>query len=306
MRKITAKPLGPKKTAVLGAVEAVFAPLAQLLLEHGVSSPDSEMLLRAVCVHQAAKAEGVPGKKPNISRIALVTGVARGDVTRILESRPGADPAVDTGRHRVDRVLTGWHSDPRFLVGQRPLVLPIKKNSRNGPSFWSLASRYAPGVYPGLILGELCRVGAVEKLAGERVRVRMRRYKSKELSYQVLREMGARVGDLLQTILSNATRSESPRFCRMAQITSVDATFLPLIRKMLVDRSQAVLSGVQEELNSKRWKRCASNGPRVRIGLTIFSHEDSVKEKPTGQNRNHHRLSSQRPNESPRQKNVPS
>ena len=282
----------PRKTqpAVIRAVEAVFSPLAQLLVEHGVSSPESEALLRAVCVHEAAKAEVSRGKKPNISRIALVTGVDRGEVARILERPPGAAPAIDTGRHRVNRVLNGWHSDRRFFDRKRPLVLPIK-NSRNGPSFWSLASRYAPGVYPGLILAELCRVKAVEKLEGERVRVRMRRYKAKALSHEVLCEVGSRVGDLLQTILNNATHAKSQRICRMVQTTNVDAAFLPLIRKMLADRSQAMLGGVQEELNSSRWKQGGSNGPRVRIGLTIYSHEGRVEESGANKSAKYGRVS---------------
>lgn len=259
---------------MLSAVEAVFAPLARLLVEHGISSPESESLLRAVCVHQAASAEVARGKRPNVSRIALVTGVDRGDVARILERPPRVTPAVDTRRHRVNRVLTGWYSDRKFLDGERPLILPTKGGARNAPSFWTLASRYAPGVYPGLILSELCRVGAAERLDDGRVRVRTRRYKAKEFSDEALSEMGARVRDLLQTTLNNATRTKSPRICRMAQTTNVDVRFLPLIRKMFSDRSLAMLSGVQEELNSFRWKRNDSGSPRVRIGLTVFSHED--------------------------------
>jgi hypothetical protein len=49
---------------------------------------------------------------------------------------------------------------------------------------------------------------------------------------------------------------------------------LPLIRKMLADRSEAMLSGIQEELRSSRWSRTDSASPRVRIGLTVFSHEE--------------------------------
>ena len=259
----------------------VFAPLARLLVEHGVSSPESESLLRAVCVHQAAKAESARGKKPNISRIALVTGVDRGDVARILESPPGVAPAVDRRRHRVNRVLTGWYSDRRFLDSGRPLTLPIKAGMRKNPTFWSLASLYAPGVYPGLILSELCRVGAAEKLEGGRVRVRMRRYQAKEFSPEILDEMGPRVRDLLQTMLSNATRSRAPLVCQMVQATNVDERFAPIIRKTLADRSQAMLTGVQEELESSRWRRVDAKSPRVRIGLTVFCHEDYHQEEST-------------------------
>jgi hypothetical protein len=201
---------------VLSVVEAVFAPLARLLMEQGISSPETERLLRAVCVHQAATAEVARGKTPNVSRIALLTGVDRGDVARLLERPPRVAPADDTRRHRVNRVLSGWYSDKKFLDGERPLVLPIKTGARNGPTFWTLASRYAPGVYPGLILSELCRVGAAEKLEGGRVRVRMRRYKAKEFSDAALSEMGPWARDLLQTMLNNATRDYALRGRRRA------------------------------------------------------------------------------------------
>lgn len=260
------------------AVEAVFEPLARLLIEHGVSSPEAESLLRAVCVHQAAKAEAGRRKRPNVSRIALVTGVDRGEVARILEGPPGAGPAVENRRNRANRVLAAWHSDPNFLDTEGPLVLPIKHGDRTRASFWTLVNRHAPGVYPGLILSELCRVGAAEKVSDDRVRVRMRQYKAKEFSDRRLSEMGLRARDLLLTMLTNATDAKWPRICRVVETLSIDSRFLPLIRKMLADRSEALLSGVREELRSSRWRRMNSASPRVRIGLTVFSHEDYPEE----------------------------
>jgi hypothetical protein len=267
-----------RNTTVLSAVEAVFEPLARLLIEHGVSSPEAESLLRAVCVHQAAKIESARRTRPNVSRIALVTGVDRGEVRRILEGPPRVGSALETRRHRANRVLAAWHSDQDFIARGEPLVLPIKVGDRRRPSFWKLVRRYAPGVYPGLILGELCRVGAAEKLADGRVRVRMLQYKAKEFSDKGLNEMGSRARDLLHTMLSNATDASWPRICRVVETLSIDARFLPLIRKMLADRSEALLSGVKEELRSSRWKRTSPASPRVRIGLTVFSHEESPGE----------------------------
>lgn len=260
------------------AVETVFEPLARLLIEHGVSSPEAENLLRAVCVHQAAKAEVGRRKRPNVSRIALITGIDRGEVARILESPPGVGPAVENRRNRANRVLVGWHSDPNFLGADGPLVLPIKHGDRKRASFWTLANRYAAGMYPGLILSELCRVGAAERLSDNRVRVRMRQYKAKEFSDRRLCEMGLRARDLLHTMLTNATDAKWPRICRVVETLSIDSRFLPLIRKMLADRSEALLSGVREELRSSRWRRMSSASPRVRIGLTVFSHEESPGE----------------------------
>jgi uncharacterized protein DUF6502 len=267
---------------VMSAVESVFEPLAQLLVEHGISSPQAETLLRAVCVHQAAKIGGSRAKRPNVSRIALVTGIDRAEVSRILESPPAVGLALEARRNRANRVLVGWHSDPRFLDRDGPLVLPIKDEDRRRPSFWTLVNRYAPGVYPGLILSELFRVGAAEKLADQRVRARMRQYEAKHFSDEVLREMGTRVRDLLRTLLSNATEAKWPRIFRVVETLNVDARFLPLIRKMFSDRTEALLAGVQEELKSSRWRRARETASRVRIGLTVFSYEELRADRSNG------------------------
>jgi Family of unknown function (DUF6502) len=259
---------------VLDAVEAVFGPLARLLTSHGVSSPEAESLLRAVCVHEAVRTDANRGKKPNVSRVALVTGVDRPEVARILKGPPRVDPRLEARRHRVNGLLAGWYSDRAFVDGKRPRPLLVRTREQKPPTFWTLARRYAPGVYPGLILSELLRVGAVEKLRDGRVKVHMRRYQPEEFSDESLRRLGSCVHNLLQTEISNATGTDWPRVCRTAEAIDIDAKFLPLIRKMFADRSEAMLLGLQEELKSSRWKRTRSNDQPVRIGLTVFSYEE--------------------------------
>lgn len=266
------------KRDLLKTLEAVFQPLATLLVEHGISSPEAERLLRAVCIREVARGDAAHGNKPNASRVALVTGVDRGDVTRILkgQSSNGDTPG---GRHRVDKVLSGWHSDASYSSGGRPRTLPIRLENYKERSFWTLARRYAPGVYPGLILSELLRIGAVETVEEGSVRVRAKQFRALEFSSESVNELGARVRDLMQTILNNATEASWPRVCRTVEITDIDPRFLPLIRKMLADRSEAALAGVQEELRSNRWKRTDPNRRGVRVGLTVYTYEEEQPEK---------------------------
>lgn len=191
---------GPGSTAVLSAVEALFRPLARVLVEQGVSSPEAETLLRAVWVHQLASEDAARRRRPNVSWIALVAGLDRKAVSAILKSPPKMGPASETNSQCANRVLAGWHSDPAFAKDDTPRVLPIKSVGGKRPSFWTLARRYSPAVYPGLILRELCRVGAVEKLQGSRVRARTRRYRARELSDEHASEMDPRVRNLFQLI----------------------------------------------------------------------------------------------------------
>jgi len=267
------RPVDPHKVTVLDAIEAVFGPLTQLLVAHGVSSPEAESLLRAVCVHEAARTDGAHKKRINVSRVALITGVDRAEVTRILRTTPRVDPGLETRRH-VNKVLAGWHSDRDFVDENRPLTLRVKSKGLKGKTFWALANRYAPGIYPGLVLNELIRVRAVQKLNDGRVRVRMRRYRTGSLSDESLRQIGHRTRDLIRTIVSSAIDSSWPHTCQAVEAVDIDPKFLPLIRKLFVDQIEAMLSGMQEALRSSRWRRARRTGQRVRIGVTAFSHEE--------------------------------
>jgi hypothetical protein len=268
--------LDSRRMGLLETLETLFEPLARLLVEHGVSSRQAERLLRAVYVREVGKASATPGKRPNASRVALVTGVDRREVTRILKARhkPGE---VNDHRYRVNRVLAGWHSDATYSSGGRPRLLPVKATKNRDykrSNFWALAKRYAPGIYPGLILSELIRAGAVEELENGRLRVRAREYGAAEFSRESVSELGARGRDLIRTMLNNATEASGPRICRTVETTNIDPKFLPLIRNLFANRSESMLSGVREELTSSRWKQTDPASPGVRIGVTVFTHEE--------------------------------
>ena len=275
--------LDSHRMGLLKTLETLFEPLAKLLVEHGVSSPEAERLLRAVCVREVGKASAIPGKRPNASRVALVTGVDRREVTRILKARH-KHGEVNDHRYRVNRVLAGWHSDATYTSGGRPRLLPVKATKARDyrrSNFWALAKRYAPGVYPGLILSELVRVGAVEELENGRLRVRTREYGAAEFSRERVSELGARVRDLIKTMLNNAAEASWPRICRTAETTNIDPKFLPLIRKLFADRGESMLSGVREELASSRWNQTDPVGPGVRTGVTVFTYEEWPQEYPS-------------------------
>jgi hypothetical protein len=168
------------ETRILRIAEGAFVPLAHLFADHGITCPEAERLLRAVCVHEAAVTEAKTRKKPNVSRIALLTGLDRKEVARVLGQPLRTQFRPEARSHPGDRVLQGWYSDRTFAGKGRPLALSIKASQSKLASFWSLATRYAPGVYPGLLLRELLRVGAVEALRDGRVRARTRRIARRE------------------------------------------------------------------------------------------------------------------------------
>lgn len=267
-----------RKRAVIQALISMTESIAPLLIAEGVSSSEAESVLRSVCVHEAAKSEVAKGNRPNASRVALLTGVDRHVVATILKGPPRVDSAErETRRHRLNRVLAEWHADPDYIENSRPRALEVRSNRRKR-TFWTLSQAYAKDAYPGLILQELVRVGAVEKLADGRVRPRMKAYKGMELNEEAVHEMGYRVRDLTRSLLNNLSDSEPARVCGTVQTIDIDEQNLPLVRRALEERSSATLAAIDQLLNSPKWRRGNSTGRRVRVAWTCYSSEEWLTE----------------------------
>jgi hypothetical protein len=152
------------KLAALGTASAIFETLAPHLIESGVTSSEAETLLRAVCVHAAARSFAQHGRRPNASQISIKTGVDRHVVADILKTPPRVDGGLETRRDATSRVIAGWLSDPHYFKGGLPLALPIGDPQSRGRTIWSLVEEHAPGVWPRLVIDELIRLDLVEAL----------------------------------------------------------------------------------------------------------------------------------------------
>jgi hypothetical protein len=256
---------------------AMAESIAPLLLAEGIGCPDAERVLRSVCVNEAARAEEAKGNRPNASRLALLTGLDRHVVGWILRLGPKTDPSkIVTRRHRLNRVLVAWHTDPAYSEGGRPKALEIQGGPRR-KSFWTLSKANAKDAYPPLILQELMKVGAVEQLRDGRVRPRARAYKAMELDQVAVKEIGRRVRDLTRTMLGNLSAEEKPRICKTVQI-EVGEEQLELMRAAVEERSEALLGDMDQLLNSPRWRRKPASGRRVRIAWTCYSAEEPLSD----------------------------
>jgi hypothetical protein len=275
----------PRKSAVAHAAMAAFAPLGDLFVKLGVSCPEGESLLRSAMVHGAFDRERAASEKSvSLSRIALLTGVHRNEVKRILSTAPGIDPGREVRRHRGNRILAAWHADPDYTNPDgQPKELDLKTTRRRGVSFWALVNRYAPGVWPRLILDELIRVGAVEQVSEQRLKVRMQSYGVAGFDADAIEDLGQRARDLLETLVHNLLNPSSARWCETVLTVDADPKYLPVIRNSIKRRSQSYLSSLTEELNNPRTSRSSRSKPAVRIGVTVYSFEGAVSEGPVNE-----------------------
>ena len=268
---------GSSRATALQVAQATFEGLAPLLIEHGITSLEAEALWRAVCVHAAARAQAIDGRRPNVSRVSVKTGVDRHTVTTLLRAPPEVDVALSSRRDAMSRVIEGWLSDPEYAEKGSPRDLHIGDPASKGRSIWSLVQRYAAGVWPRLIIDELIGMDHVDTLPDGRLRLK-RVASQKPLSRRVVQEgAGQRMRHAVRALFRDATKADAGRAWRTAQSLEIGEQDLPLVRKMLHDRLDAMFAWITDELNSARWRRDGSTaGTRMRVGLSGFTFEEAL------------------------------
>lgn len=251
-------------------------PVARWLLRSGVTWKEFAELSREVYVNTATEEFGLRGRPTNVSRVALLTGLARREVRRIrLEtSGPAAAVAEDSLNH-ASRVLSGWHIDADFLEPDgRPRILPA---TGPAPSFEFLLKRYAGDIPTTALVKELVKSGSIEKVDGGAYRVLRRYYMPRQMDGRAVERAGSVLADLATTVEHNLSRSEreSPRFEGRAQNHRIDPRHLPAFRAFVEREAQGMLERVDDWLAAHELDSAAGDAA-LRLGVGIYAIHDST------------------------------
>jgi hypothetical protein len=163
-----------KHQILAAAVARILRPLIRILLRNGVSYGTFADIAKGQFVEVARREFAVDGRRPTTSRLAVVTGLTRKEVHRILgRSRPDDRSSADR-YNRAARVVAGWRRDKDFLNPRgNPLVLPV---SGQGNTFQELVRRYSGDIPHRAVLDELAAEGTVRLSDDDRVRLVERAY----------------------------------------------------------------------------------------------------------------------------------
>ena len=256
---------------ILTACRIWLRPVARWLLRSGVTWKEFAELSRNVFVAIASDEFGIRGRPTNVSRVALLTGLARREVRR---ERLAADlPALqaEEALNHASRVLSGWHLDAEFLDEQgRPLSLPAKGE---GASFASLLKRYAGDIPATALVKELTKSRSIERV-GDEFRVLRRYYMPRPMDGRSVERAGNVLADIVATVEHNLSRKadEPTRFEGRAQNRHVDPRHLPAFRAFLEREGQGFLERVDDWLASHEVPATAQpDAPRVRLGVGVYA-----------------------------------
>lgn len=262
-------------TIIAQAIHRLLKPLVRLLLRYGVSYGAFTKILKKVYVEVANNDFRVPGKKQSISRISILTGLNRKEVTQILNEPDISQTGVDERYNRAARVISGWLRDEDFL-DRKGDPLPLAFDGEL--SFTDLVKRYSGDMPPRAIADELERVGALER-ADKRLRLTSRGYVPQGDEVAKLQILGTDTADLIHTIEHNLQGEKKPRFQRKVAYDQVPVEHLEAFRKYQARLSQNLL----EELNHWLAEHDRDTNPdiegngRARVGVGIYQFEELLE-----------------------------
>lgn len=263
------------KALVMSSCRALLQPIARLLLKSGVTWKEFAELSRQSFVDVATREFGLRGRPTNVSRVAILTGLARREVRRQQQLlRKEAQPTVGY-MSKAARVLSGWYQDLEFADADGdPRALPIDSAPL---SFAELVRRYGGDIPPGALLKELQLARAVERRADGTVRALTRVYLPRRMDEGQIRLWGSVLQDVGTTLEHNLTRDVKalPRFERRALSVSVDKRALRAFRQFLEREGQAFLERMDDWLAAHPAPNDSGAGEAIRLGAGVYHIEDA-------------------------------
>lgn len=262
------------KAAVRLAVLRILDPLVKWLIEAGLGVGDLVALVKIAYV-RAARERGLAGggeaKRPNVSRIAVVTGLTRVEVTNILATG-AADPVYDRGRQRAERVLSGWWNDVAF---QDPSGHPAVLSLRGGKqSFAALVERYSGERWlVATILEELLRARVVRHLPDGRLKAVSRSMAALGWDPAGVLAFGEQLSEHCATLLHNLSSPAHARYVRRVVNVRLDPRYVPMLTRDLTEQAQGFADASDDALNHPGHSlpaRSREKGASLGVAVYIF------------------------------------
>lgn len=274
------------KEAVLAAAVRALRPLARLMLASGITFREFNGLAKRVFVSVASDEFGRAGRPTNVSRISLMTGLARKDVKHLRDELTEAPRLDGPGPKTTEatRLLGAWHQLPAYLdAAGAPLAIPL---SGPAPSFEALHHEHGGDIPATTMKKDLERVGAIRVEPDGRLRPLTRYFMPVPLESTAV----LRAGDVLLTVgntvtlnLTRAPASEG-RFEGRATHARIPAASVAEFRAFLEEEGMRFLEQADDWLARHAAESTAANAHDVRLGVGVYQiqeHADAPASNPS-------------------------
>ncbi len=258
--------------SVLRACPVLMRPIIRILLKAGVNYKQFAKLTREVYVEVATDDFGISGRKTNTSRVAILTGISRSEVTKIKKKQEDdGEIEIPQTVNNASRLLSGWHVNPDYLdKDMKPMSLFVDGPE---PNFTSLMNEYGGDIPLTAMLKELKSVKAVEVNPDKSIKALQRNFMPIAFDENRIFNIIDDLVDMSNTAYQNLVRDHDEESYFQAKVTndyiseSAYSEFQAMVRekgmKMLLEFDDWLAQNevTQEELEKSK---------QIRLGLGMY------------------------------------
>jgi histone H3/H4 len=275
----------PLKEQFVTAIRRLLRPVVRQLIAYGVTYPALNRMVRELYIEVADDHFALPFKRVTDSRVALVTGINRKEVSQLRQRRKkSSGEAVEVEDTVMTHVIGRWMAGPPYASAQgHPHRLPYEAASARAASFARLVREVGPDVPVRSVLDELLHIGVAELTPdGDVCLIREAHVPAVDTEGK-LTLLGADPAEVFRTIMHNIEHPDAPRLQRKVVYDNIGADAVPELSKAarevgeeFMRRANALLASYDRDRNPK-----APGGKRLRIVLgTYYFEEDAAAPTP--------------------------
>lgn len=264
------------KQTLLAAFRVLMGPLVRILLRHGISFAEFAEVAKAVYVETAVKDFKVVGRKATRTRIAVITGLTRKEVKRVIDEAVEERYELKASYNRLGRVLEGWHTDPDFIGPYgMPLELLYESSNQDDITFSALVKRHSGDMSPRSVLDELVRVAAVTETDAGWFRVLRRDYIPEAQGIHNFERVGGVIKSFLNTVDFNMTKPAPGKGRFERQVVAADGIKIEDLARFdeyIRERCQSMLEEIDNWLTNLPKPDDSQGDVSIKTGLGIYHY----------------------------------
>jgi len=265
------------QTLALKACRHFMVPVARFMLGIGVSYKEFAEISKLAFVQVASDEHGLRGRKTNMSRVSVMTGLNRKEIKKLRERLRYENWELKSELSKPVSVLAKWFTDPRYL-GRKGSPKALAFDSDNDElSFSTLVREIGGDVPPGAMLRELARAGCVKEHEQGIWKAVKRQYSPAGIDEFQVQRFGECLHDLANTMTKNYLTQQNRDerlFEFRAWADGIDIEAMPELKKIVASKGDSYLELVDDWLGKHLVdEQALPNQAKARCGVGIYYFE---------------------------------
>jgi hypothetical protein len=241
------------------------------MLARGITYPYLSDLLKGLFVDVAECDFRLDGRRPTDSRVSLVSGVHRKDVSRLRASPPRADeppPGVVT---LGSQVVARWLGDPRYQAEEGgPLALARLSSEGGERSFESLVAGVNSDIRSRVVLDEWIRLGVVHLDAQGRVQLNTGAFVPRHGADEKAHYLGLNLADHASASVHNLLDGTPPFLERSVHYTGLSAAAVERLAQLSERQGMKALQSLNQAAMAAEAAENGAHAPRAAAQRMTF------------------------------------